>query len=292
MADRFRTDLDWENVRFFAAFARHGSLSAAARALGVNHVTVARRVAGLERALGARLMERRPQGYVPTPAGQAALQAAEAMEVAAQALSRTEDGAVPGLVRMTATPSLTVFLISRLAAFRERHPRLDIELTADRRAVSLSRHETDLALHIGRPADSDLVARQLVTLGFGFYATPEWKARLELGEAPEFVGFDEGAAHLTEAVWLARRFPQGRLSFRTNGHASQAIAARCGLGVALIPHFIGRADGGLVEVMEDVAPPTRELWLLTRRDSKGNAPVQLARDFIIGLFRRERQVFQ
>jgi DNA-binding transcriptional LysR family regulator len=169
MADRFRTDIDWEDVRFFVAFARHGSLSAAARVLGVNHVTVARRVAGLERALGARLMERRSDGYVPTMAGQSALQAAGAMELAAQALSRTEAGAIAGLVRITATPSLAAaFLISRLSAFRERHPQLDIELTAERRPVSLARHEADLALRIGRPDDSDLVARQLVTFGFGF----------------------------------------------------------------------------------------------------------------------------
>jgi DNA-binding transcriptional LysR family regulator len=293
MADRFRTDPDWEDVRFFVAFARHGSLSAAARALGVTHVTVARRVAGLERALGARLMERRQDGYVPTMAGQSALQAAGAMEIAAQALMRTEAGAIAGLVRMTATQSLaTAFLISRLAAFRERHPQLDIELIADRRPVSLARHEADLALRIGRPDDSDLVARQLVTLGFGFYANPDWQARLELGAAPEFVGFDEGAAYLTEAMWLARHFPHSRLSFRINDQASQAIAAQCGLGIALLPHFIGRVDAGLVQVLKEAVPPARELWLLTRRNAKGNAPVRLAREFIIDLFRRERTLFE
>jgi molybdate transport repressor ModE-like protein len=291
--DRFRTDLDWEDVRFFVAVARHGSLSAAARALGASHVTVARRVAGLERALGARLMERRRDGYVPTAAGQSALHAAGTMELAAQALTRSDAGAIAGLVRMTATQSVaTTFLISRLSAFRERHPQLDIELSADRRPVSLARHEADLALRIGRPDDSDLVGRHLVTLGFGFYANADWKARLERGSAPEFVGFDEGGAHLTEAMWLSRHFPHSRLAFRTNDQASQAIAARCGLGVALLPHFIGRVDAGLAQVLTDATPPARELWLLPRRDSKRHAPVRLAREFIIDVFRRERMLFE
>src|SRR5579863_7524759 len=102
MADQFRTAADWEDVRFFAALARHGGLSAAARALSVNHATVARRVAGLERTLGAKLIERRPNGYELTAAGRDALAAAGAMEAAAQSLpraGRTEP--VGGLIRIT-----------------------------------------------------------------------------------------------------------------------------------------------------------------------------------------------
>src|SRR5438105_6972666 len=108
MADRFRTaDIDWEDVRFFAALARHGSLSAAARALSVNHATVARRLAALEQSLGTRLFKRRPSGYELTGAGRSALEAADAMETAATALSGLEpEAALTGLGRITATPSL------------------------------------------------------------------------------------------------------------------------------------------------------------------------------------------
>src|SRR3989442_4190450 len=102
MADRFRTArIDWEDVRFFAALARHGSLSATARALTVNHATVARRLAALEQALGAKLFKRRPTGYELTPAGRSALEAADAMEGAAAAPSRLEPETAPtGLVRI------------------------------------------------------------------------------------------------------------------------------------------------------------------------------------------------
>src|SRR5215469_750014 len=162
MPDRFRTGLiDWEDVRFFAALARHGSLSAAARALTVNHATVARRLAALEQSLGTRLFKRRPTGYELTPAGRNALDSADAMEGAAAALARLEPAAsLTGLVRITATPSLAGgFLIPRLAALRELHPALDMEILAEPRPVSLQRHQSDIALRLGRPERGELLGQ-------------------------------------------------------------------------------------------------------------------------------------
>ena len=174
MTDRFRTAPDWEDVRFFVALARHGSLSAAARAIGVNHATVSRRVAGLEAALGARLLERRPTGYVLTAPGRAVLQEAAAMEQAAARLPRFDVvPPVSGLVRLSAPPSLAeTFLTTRFGALLDRHPGLDIALVAEHRLASLSRREADLALRLGRPEDGDIIARRLVGIEFGFYAAP------------------------------------------------------------------------------------------------------------------------
>ena len=290
MADRFRTAPDWEDVRFFAALARHGSLSAAARALGVNHATVARRLAGLERALGARLVERRPTGYALTAAGRDALQAAGAMETAARLLPRRDTpAAVAGLVRITATPTLAeAFLVPRLGALQQRHPGVDLEVIADLRSISLPRHEADIALRLARPPDGDLIARSVATLHFGFYGAAAWRDRIAVGEPPTFVGFDEGGAHLPEAAWLARQFPACRLGFRTNSQMSQASAARVGCGVALLPTFLGAADPGLVPIPIDPLPPTREVWLLTRRDVMSAPPIRAVTDFLTDLFQRER----
>jgi molybdate transport repressor ModE-like protein len=294
MADRFRTSADWEDVRFFAALARHGSLSGAARALTVNHATVARRVAGLERSLGATLVERRPNGYQLTAAGRNALTAAAAMEAAAQSLPQPGQGdQAAGLVRITATPSLAdSFLIPRLAAFRARQPGIDIELIIDRRVVSLARREADLALRLARPDDGDIIARRMVALGFGFYANAEWRASIAAGADPIFVGFDEGSAHLPEAVWLARHFPDRRLVLRANSQTSQASAARAGHGIALLPHFLGRSEPALGRIFLAEAPPPREIWLLARRDRAPSLPIKLARDFLIELFRAERALFE
>lgn len=292
MADRFRTGADWEDVRVFAALARHGGLSAAARALAVNHATVARRVASLERTLGAKLVERRPTGYQLTAAGREALSAAGAMEAAALSLPKSgQADPAAGLVRITATPSLAdAFLIPRFASFRARHPGIDIELIIDRRLVSLARREADLALRLSRPDDGDLVARRMAKLGFGFYANADWQARIAAGGDPAFVGFDESSAQLPEAVWLARHFPSRRLVLRANSQASQARAAQAGYGIALLPHFLGRADPALSRIFLSEAPPPREIWLLARREAA--APVRLARDFLIELFRGERALFE
>ncbi|ACR28046.1 LysR family transcriptional regulator [Burkholderia glumae] len=289
MTDQIRTVLDWEDLRVFVALARHGSLSAAARALSVSHATISRRIQSLEHALGERLVERRPDGYVLTPAGTRALAGASEMETAAERLSRGgRDDSPRGLVRLNAPPSLVQhFLIARLATLVARHPSLDIDVASDFRAVSLDRREADIALRFGRPGDGDVIAKSVATPGYGFYATPQWASRLAAGEAPVFVGFDEANAHLPEAVWLARHFPQARVAIRGGSQLAQAAAARAGAGVALLLNFIGRCDAALVPCALGQTPPPRELWLLTRRDGRKDLPTRTVVDFLVQAFADE-----
>ncbi len=295
MTDRFRTGrIDWEDVRFFAALARHGSLSATARALAVNHATVARRLAALEEALGTKLFKRRPTGYELTNSGRSALDAADAMESAAAALSRLgPEEALSGLVRITATPSLAeAFLIPRLAALQQQHPQLDLEITAERRTISLQRHQSDIALRFGRPERGELLARRVASLAYRFYAAPAWRGWLKEGVAPRFIGFDEAGAEFPEARWLARRFGETRLGLRCNNQMGQIAAARAGYGVAMLPHFLAAGDPALIEVRLSETPPTRELWLLTRRDVQKTPRIRAVADFLHDLIRRERSLFE
>lgn len=293
MADRFRTGLDWEDARFFAALARHGSLSATARALGVNHATVARRVAALEAALGERLFDRRSDGYGLTVAGLAALDAAEAMEKAAGRLARPpRDAALSGLVRISATPSLADgFLVPRLAGLAARHPAIDLEIVAERRLASLARREADIALRLGAPKDGAVVVRRLAVVAFGYYAAPGQAERLEAGAAPVFTGFDAANAHLPEAAFVARHFPRARLAFRANSQLTQALAAAAGLGVALLPHFLGASTPGLVPVDLEPACPSRPLVALTRPLQAEDGAVRAVRDALAGLFAAEAELF-
>ncbi len=295
MTDRFRTGrIDWEDVRFFAALARHGSLSATARVLTVNHATVARRLAALEQTLGTKLFKRRPSGYELTTAGRSALEAADAMEGAATALSRLEpDKTLTGLVRLTATPSLAeTFLIPRLAGLQQQHPMLDLEVSAERRAISLQRHQSDIALRLFRPAHGELIVRHVANLVYRFYATLAWRDRLREGSAPCFVGFDEAGSQFPDASWLARRFGNARLTLRCNDYIGQIAAARAGYGIAILPHFLAAGDPALVEVRLSETPPSRELWLLTRRDVQKTPRVRVVADFLFDLIRRERPLFE
>ena len=238
MADRKRTELDWQDVRTFLALAHHGSLSAAARMLAVNHATIARRLHSLEESLGDKLVERRPEGYVLTQAGAQALEAASDMEHAAQVLARGLDEGMPsGLVRIASSPGLSAgFLTSRLATLPLRYPRLDIDLAPNLRSISLERHEADIAVRFDRPKDGDIVVRPLTSVGYGFYGTDEACRSVEAGGDPVFVGFNEADAHLSHAAWMARRFSRARVAFRAQDQVAQSIVARSGIGLALLPH--------------------------------------------------------
>src|SRR5207248_2018355 len=150
MPDKKRTGgLDWEDVRYFVALARYGTLSATARALRVNHATVARRVTGLETRLGRALFERRADGYALTAEGKAVLEEASAMDEAAlSVLGRLDAGTeLSGLVRLTVGRVLAErFLIDRLRTFHERYPAIDLEVIGGSRVLSLARREADVAL--------------------------------------------------------------------------------------------------------------------------------------------------
>jgi molybdate transport repressor ModE-like protein len=294
MAEQKRTSLDWEDVRVFLAIARFGSLSAAARSLGINHATVSRRVQSLEASLGEKLVERRPDGYVLTPAGTRAIGPASDMEAAAAILSRGGENNRPkGLVRVNAPPSLAqAFLVRRLAHLAMEHPGLDIDVATDLRSVSLERRETDIALRLARPEDGDVIAKLLVELGFGFYGTEECCRRIEAGNEPVFVGFDEVNAHLPEALWLARHFPNARMSFRANSQMTQAVAAREGAGLALLPYFVGNADPALALCTLEHNPPSRGIWMVTRRQDRKDLPIRVVTEHLQKVFERERKLFE
>lgn len=293
MADQKRTDIDWQDVRIFVALARHGSLSAAARMLSVNHATIARRLHSLEESLGEKLVERRPEGYVLTPAGIYALDAATDMEHAAHILGRgMTDGTPSGLVRINASPGLTAgFLVSRLPVIAARYPRLDIDLAPALRSISLERHEADIAIRFDKPKDGDVIARPLSVVGYGFYGTEEACASVEAGGEPVFISFNEADAYLSSATWLAKHFPRARIAFRAKDQFLQSIAARSGIGLALVPHFIGRSDPLLR--LCDLGPmqPNTEVFLLTRGRDRKSSSIRIVADEVTRMFEEERALF-
>ena len=184
MADKKRTmELDWEDLRFALALARHGSLSAAARALSVNHATVSRRIERLQAAIGQLLFDRRKEGYRLTDTGEMVLDQLTRMDEAVLSLlslpMAVEDG---GLVRLTAARVLADgFLIDRLGELRQRLPTTDIEMIGESRVISLARREADIAIRLGSPKDSELVGRKIGQIGFGFYASGAYLADLAAG---------------------------------------------------------------------------------------------------------------
>src|SRR5215468_5505830 len=295
MADKKRTShLDWEDVRYFIALARHGTLSATARALRVNHATVARRIASLETQLGHPMFDRRASGYTLTAEGKALVKHANAMDKAALFILRGLDigTELSGLVRLAAGRVLAErFLIDRLRTFHERYPEIDLEVIGGSRVVSLAKREADLALRYGSPKDSELVARRVARLTFGLYASPTYRERLKAGQPPVFIGFDENSEFVAEAQWLERHFGSHRFSFRTSSQTTQAAAARAGYGIALLPKYVVEThEPGLVEVAPGGHLPERDVWLIIRRDLTKVPRVRVVADYLVELFQRERRL--
>jgi DNA-binding transcriptional LysR family regulator len=283
--------LDWEDVRFFAALARHGTLAATARTLKVTHATVARRLANLETTLGQPLFARHRAGLRLNAAGAAALGEAAQMELAAGALDAVrvrQNGAssLAGQVRITvARVFADGFLAERLGGLTKQHPGLELEIVATSRNLSLARREAEIALRLARPAAGELVARRIATLGYGFYASPDYKQRIDCGEPPAFIAFDDGSDYVPEAAW-AQKFLTGRqVALRANSQNAQAAAARGGAGVALLPSLLAQSPDGLERIEFDEAPPDRELWLLMRPDVARLARVRVVADHLVEIFR-------
>ncbi|WP_186044304.1 LysR family transcriptional regulator [Burkholderia gladioli] len=294
MAEKKRTEVDWQDVRVFLALGRHGSLSAAARALGVNHATISRRIQSLEATLGEKLAERRPEGYVLTPAGTRALSVASDMETAVQTLGRGgTDDAPKGIVRVNAPPALSqAFLTRRLAEVPILFPGLDIDLATDLRSISLERHEADIAVRIDKPEDGDFIAKPVGSIDFGFYGTPAVCEHVEGGEVPILVGFDEANSHMPDASWLGQHYPQARIAFRANNHVAQATAACAGVGLAMLPHYVGRQLPELRACALSPVRPSRDIWLLIRRQDRKDLPIRTVVDYLTRRFEEARDLFE
>jgi DNA-binding transcriptional LysR family regulator len=264
--------------------------------LRVNHATVARRIASLETLIGRGLFDRRAKGYVLTAEGKAVLKEAEAMDEAALCVLRRLDAGteLSGLVRLAAGRVLAErFLIDRLRAFHERYPAIDLEVIGGSRVVSLAKREADVALRYGSPKDSELVTRRIARITFGLYTSSSYRERLNAGESPAFIGFDQESDFIAEAQWLAQQFGNRRFSFRTGSQTTQAAAARAGYGVALLPRYIvATHEPDLVEVFLGGRLPQREVWLLVRRDLKNVPRVRAVTDYLVDIFQRERALFE
>lgn len=295
--NKLTVGFDWDDLRVFVELARRGSLSAAARALGLTHATVGRRLATLEAALGLPLVERRRDGCVLTPESLSVLELATEMEAVADAIRRRGDGGpdLAGSVRLSATEAMADrFLIPRLGAFRARHPGIDLEVVTDNRVVSLARREADVAIRLARPVAGDLVTRRLGTMAYRLYAAPSYLA--ERPSEPEsaggvFIAYDDTLADLPEAVWLAGYIGDvgtgARVGFRSNSLQAQWAAARTGLGLALLPCWLADDDPALVPVETPVATPEREVWLLVHGDRREVPRVRAVIDHVVAVFTGE-----
>ena len=275
-------DFSWDDLRVVLAIGRGGSLSAAARKLGVNHSTVFRRLGALEERLGARLFERLAEGYHPTAAGEELAATAARIEAEVTGARRRlggQDTRLSGTLRLTAPDDMAEHLLmAPLARFAARYPEIRLEIVIDNRMLSLTRREADVALRPTLHPPERLVGRRAGRLTSAVYGT-EGAGDLAGPEA-RWIAWDEGAGPPATTRWLAREVPDRRIAYRSSSLLNQMSACRAGLGLALLPCFLGDPVPGLSRVLEPRPEWDSELWLLTHPDLRHQARVRALTDFL------------
>lgn len=284
--------MDWEDIKHLAAFAEQGSLSAASRVLGVDHATVGRRIAALERTLGLELLDRRGSRITLSKAGRLAADAALRVDAEAQSLlrqTRAMHAPVSGEVRVSAPPGLAShFLAPRLAPLRTLHPALHLELAGETSAASLGRREADIAIRLSRPLERSVAVRRIGSMSFGLFATAGYLRRREEA-AWEFVGFDKELDGVAQERWLRESAGSRPVVFRANDLAIQIAAVRAGMGIGALPWFMAGADPLLVSIAA-AKELRREIWLIVHTDLRRTPAIRAVLDFLGRIFREGRPV--
>ena len=282
---------DWNDLRILLAIRRSQSLAAAAKPLGLDHSTVFRRLRSIETRLGLAVFERGPGGaYRPTDIGAPILAAAERVESEILGVVRDiagRDLRLTGQLRVTSSETLAYRLLTRhIAAFRVAHPGIVIELVIDNRVLSLSRREADVALRPLRPREPDLWGRKLADVAWAIYGA---RARLAIEpldnlpalEGHSVIGWEESAAQIAAADWLAAAVPASAFVFRTSSLVNQLVAVRAGIGLAVLPCYLGDAEPGLARAHPTpLADLVSELWIVTHRDLRTTSRVRAFFDVV------------
>ena len=288
--------IDWDDVRYFLAVARQGSVRAAADHLDVNHTTVLRRIAQLEARLGAQLFEKLPAGYRLTEAGDQVREFAEQMEASSHLLvSRISgrDQGVRGPLRVTMAPTLaTHLLMPDFADFARQYPEIEMEILSSLANVNLTNREADVALRVVFDRNAlppNLHGVKGPDLSVGVYMSRDLLAAWTAGRVGPVRWVTKGGEGVPD--WA-----QGKtvavigVPFRVPEDAAHLEALRLGLGMAALPSFVGDAEPSLVRVPGTGLGPHGSLWVLTQGETRKTRRVRLFTAFIAERLRRHAGV--
>jgi DNA-binding transcriptional LysR family regulator len=283
------TLMDWDDVRVFLAVARHGSLRAAGRALGLSQPTIGRRLTSFEATFGGpTLFDRLPEGLRLNAAGEALIPAAEQLENAALALERRRAAGSPalsGTVRVSVGEWAAIFLARSLAApsARTLASGITLELVESRETANLARREADLAVRHHPPQDGNLYVAKLGTFGCAVY-------HRRGSESDGWVTYTEEQAHYPTARWVRERVREsgGAVAVRASGMPMQFAAIRAGAGRGVLPCFAANEDALLERLTSPIPEIAAEYWVIVHRDLRRAACVRAVMDWVRRLFADHR----
>ena len=288
--------MDWDDIRIFLAVARHGSLRAAGRALGLSQPTVGRRLAGFEASFGGpALFDRLPEGLRLNAAGEALMAAAERFETAALAFERHRVAASPtlsGTVRVSVGEWATILLARHLADAHESGlpPGITLELVESPQTANLARRDADLALRHGVPEAGNLYVTKVGAIAGALYRQQGAKASRPT-DGDRWITYTEEQAHYSSARWLDRQISDsgGRVVLRAADLLMRLEAIRAGVGIGLLPCYAADPDPRLERVTAPVPELAADYWVIVHRDLRRAACVRAVIDWIRRLFEQHRE---
>lgn len=276
---------DWNQLRAFLETAETGSLSAAARKLGLTQPTLSRQVAAIEQRLGVTLFERVGKAMALTPTGLDLLEHARAMGTAAAALGMAATGrseAVGGVVSVSASDMVAVHLLAPLVQqLREKEPGIAIEVIASNALSDLLRREADIAIRHVKPEQLDLIARLIRQSDVGFYASEDFiktrghpRTAEQVADLP-FVGSDRNGQFLGHLQKHGLPLTEANFSCYSDHSVAHWTLVRLGLGIGAMMDDIARGTPGVVRVLNDVPPVRLPIWLVTHRELSTSRPIRV-----------------
>jgi len=286
--------MDWDDIRFFLAVARTGSISGAAKQLDVQHSTVSRRIRSFEGKLGARLLERIKGGYELTQAGETIRDSALRMEKEALTVSGSiqgRDTSLVGPLRVTALNNMaSTILMPMFASFNKQHPQVELHLLVSNEDVSLSQREADVAIRLtNTPADT-LIGKRLVTVASAIYGRKTYLDECrEQGREPRWMGVTCCEFHKS---WTRQLDTSHAYNFYSDDTQLTVAALREGLGISILPCFMGDADPVLERYRDPDPALNLGLWILLHPDLKRTARVLAFRDHMMQCITEKQAVFE
>ncbi len=297
MADQTNYAFNWDDLKFFLAVARTGTLRGGAEAIQVNHTTVTRRLSLMEDNLGGRLFDRSRQGLALTQLGADLLPHADRVEDEMVAMSRTivgRDAEPRGTVVVTMPHALALTsFMDDMADFSERYPLIELDIRFSNSIADLTRREADVSLRVTDHVAEDVVGRKLLPCSQAAYCTPDYAKRIEdnAGEGLHFIGWGEPEGAHT-ADWLqASYYPKATLKHRVSDLIPHVTLAASGFGMAYLACALGDRYPGLIRAPFQKPLEYRSVWLLLHRDLRKTARVRLFVDHLAERVKLRRDEF-
>jgi len=286
--------MNWDDLRLFLAVARTGSISGAAKQLGVQHSTISRRIRHFEDTLGTRLLERKTGRYELTSAGQNVRDASKRIEQEVLGVDGAllgKDTQLVGPLKVAALNNMaSTILMPMFASFNRQRPQVELHIIVSNIDVSLSQREADVAIRLTNTPSDNLIGKRVVTVASCIYGSREYLKKIrEQGGEPRWLGVTCCGFHKS---WTKQLATEQSHHFYSDDTQLTQSALREGMGVSILPCFMGDTDP-LLERYGDPDPALNlGLWILVHPDLRRTARVLAFRDHMVQVINEKKELFE